>query len=336
MKIKHKSLIAIACALILSIYAYQIFNEPSAPAYQDIKFVDTEKATLSSIKHNISLIGTIRAINSSLLLAQENGIVEIIIKPASLVKKGDLIARIINKDIKKRYELSLVAEEIAKKQFNRATKLLKSNTYSQHQYENSKKELIIAEQALSNAKIMLAKQEIYAPFDGIIGAYKVQTGSHVKADSPIVTIYNPNKIKVEFDVPISAASIVNDGQKLKVLNEEYKLTHIQKALDEETHMCPASCYINCNSCVIGSNVNIDLTLSEKRNIISIPFEAVFLNEGSLSVYIVSGGKTEVRNVTLGIREKDKIEITEGLQVGDEFVTKNPARLYPGVAIKTKE
>ena len=335
-KIQFKYIIAILLISIIAIFTYQFFINSSENAYQDIKFIDTEKATLSSISQNINLIGTVKASKSSLLLAQENGIFEIIIKPSSIIKEGELFARIINNDIKEIYELSLAAESISKTEFNRAARLLKANAFSKQQYENKQKELINAKKDLSSAQISLAKLELRTPFDGIIGAYKIQTGAYLQIGDPILTIYDPKQLRVEFDIPSSAISSVQNEQKLKIFEKEYKLTHVQKTLDEESHMSPAYCDIECPTCIIGSNVNVDLTLIEKEQVIVIPFEAIFLNEGKSSIYIIKDNKAEIRNITLGIRAKDLVEVTNNLEAGEEFVTKNPSRLYPGVAVKTKE
>ena len=75
-------------------------------------------------------------------------------------------------------------------------------------------------------------------------------------------------------------------------------------------------------------------MSVTENIV-IPFEAVFLSDGVTSVYVIKDAKAAIRNVNLGIRNKNLVEVINGLTVGEEFVSSNPTRLYPDVTVKIK-
>lgn len=139
---------------------------------------------------------------------------------------------------------------------------------------------------LSDTKVTLEELNIYPPFDGIIGFFKLREGSEVNVGSTIVNFYDPKSLVVEFYLPISTAKQLNDGTPILINNKEYKLTHVQKMIDEETTTCPAYAEINCSDCIIGTAVDVSITVVEKTNVIVIPFEAVFLRKGKSFVYIV--------------------------------------------------
>ncbi len=68
--------------------------------------------------------------------------------------------------------------------------------------------------------------------------------------------------------------------------------------------------------------------------IAIPSEAIFLRERLPYVYTVKDDKVSLTSVELGIRDKHRVEIISGLEVGQEVVIKGQSRLYPGILVKT--
>jgi membrane fusion protein, multidrug efflux system len=329
---KHKLFIIAFICLLAGFFSYRYFTSSAKP-FQDIKIVEVEKLEFKSISQSTNLVGIIKAKHATVLSAQYDGILSIIAVAGTNVIKGDLIANISNLEIEKHYNLTASAEMIAKDQHNRTQKLFRSDAYSQKEFETQQNTWISAQKDLVNAKIAFDKLKFYAPFDGIVGSYKVQEGTEVKIGDPIVVLYDPSKVVVEFDIPSSVMSYIDDGQKLFVSGKEYKLAHVQRMLDEETHMSPASVEILCNDCLIGSNVEVELVLKQKERIIVIPFEAVFLDAEKYYVYVIKDNKTELREVKLGMREKDKIEIVSGVEEKEEIVIQNTGRLYPGVMVK---
>ena len=172
----------------------------------------------------------------------------------------------------------------------------------------------------------------YAPFDGVIGAFKLKEGAQVTEGAPVVTIYDPNSLTVEIDIPCTNTRTIEENQPIYIANKLYRLTHIQKMIDDETHMCPADVDIQCPHCLVGASVVSELVVSKKNNALVIPAQALFLKQGKTHVYKVVNKKIELIAVKTGIQQKDKIEIISGLNPRDQIVSKSPERLYPGLEI----
>ncbi len=330
---KNKKIIALVSLFLLAFFIYHYFFKANIAPPQDIKVVEIEIATLKDISQTTRLIGTIKAKHSSLLIAQDAGVFSIVAQAGARLNKNDLIAKIENNEIEKNYNLSLSAEVIAKEQFERTKRLLKSGTYSKSEFEKVKSSWILAEKDLAMAKKDFEKLQIRAPFNGILGSYKIREGQQLKIGDPIVSFYDPSSVIVEFDIPSSVVQYINNGQKLSIMGKEYKLTHIQKMLDEDKHMSPASVEINCDNCLIGSNVDVDLNLVDRQQVIVIPFEAIFLKQGSPSIYVIEDNQASLKQVKLGLREKELVEIISGLEAGEAVVVHGVGRLYPGVNVK---
>lgn len=317
---------------VLFFISKKLFHVKSVSESTPNKLVEVELIKKQRLQQTIHLLGTIHPKHTTVLIAKEAGMLDSLIPTGQKVKKGTLIAKIDNPDLEKNLLLSLSAVELAKAQYERINPLVKSGYVSTKEVEEKKQAWIDAQKELSKTKIELDNLRFYAPFDGIIGAYKKREGSQVNAGEPIVSIYDPSSLVVDFDIPCSNLTTLNEGQPVYVMEKQYSLSHLQKMLDEETHMCPADVDIQCEECLIGATTNVELVVAEKNDTIVIPFQALFLRNSKPFVYIVKKGKVVLVSVKTGLQQQDKIEIVEGLNAGQQLVIKGQERLYPEMAV----
>lgn len=305
-----------------------------APLYaQDTKVVEIEKVTRKNIIQTVRLIGTVKAKRATTFIAKTQGTLQHHIPAGHHVKKGAVLATLENSELEKSYALTLDSVKIAKIQYERLLPLAKSHVISKQALEEKKAQWIDAQKRLSLAKIDLDKSRFIAPFDGIVGVYKITPGSQVAEGESIVTLYDPTDVMVEFDIPGSLLHQLKDGQQVYVNGKTFPLTHVQKMIDPQTHMSCASVHFSCKNCFIGETVDVDLALAEHRNVIVIPTEALFLKNGKSFVYTVVDNKVTLKPVILGIREKEMVEIIDGIQTGEQLILRGQARLYPNAPVK---
>ncbi|WP_274520241.1 efflux RND transporter periplasmic adaptor subunit [Legionella nautarum] len=334
--LKKRYFISMTLVLILLYTPFLIYQfivkTPAKPTINETKIVEIEELEKKDIRQTIRLIGTIRPKHATILIAKGSGMLDSLVPTGQKIQKGELIAKIVNPDIENNYQLAEVAEKIAKTQYERLSGLLKAGIVSSKEAEEKKQAWILSQRDLSKAKIELDTMRFYAPFDGIIGAYKKREGAQINQGDPIVTIYDPTSLVVDFDIPCTNLTTINEGQAVRIFAKEYSLSHVQKMIDEETHMCPADVDIRCEHCVVGSNVDVDLVVEERKETIVIPFTAVFLKSSEPHVYVVDHNKIVLLPVKTGLKEKSTIEIISGLKPGQKLVTRGQERLYPGLQV----
>ena len=328
-----RSIIVSASILFLCLLGYKLmtsFNHSSPPP--DTKVVEVQTVALNTIASTARFIGTIRAQHSTTLIAKEVGILDSLLPAGQRVKKGTLIAKIDNPSIEKAYELSVAFEKIAHDQYDRLVTLQHSGTSSKNAVEEKKNAWIAAQKSLAEAKIALEKTHFYAPFDSTIGVFKAREGTQLKESDPIVSLYDMTSLIVEFDITADILPKIQDSQPVLINGKEYPLTHVQRMLDEETHMCPAYVNYPCPDCLIGTTVDVDLVIEHHKNVIVIPFESIIIQESKHFVYLVKEGKAVLTPVTMGLREKDKVEITSGLSIDEQVIITGQSRLYPDINV----
>lgn len=324
----------LSSSLVLGIIGIGLFFlwPHSKPIDIPNKLVEVQKIKLRDFQQTIRLIGTIHPKHATVLIAKGSGMLDAIIPSGQKVNKGALLAKIDNADVENNLQLALSAQTLAQTQFDRFNRLLKTGFVSAKEIEEKKKAWIDAQREVSQTKIALDNLRFYAPFDGTVGAYKKREGAQINPGEAVVTIYDPSSLVVDFDIPCSNLADFNEGQAVRIQGKNYTLSHLQKMLDEDTHMCPADVDIRCDHCLIGSTVPVDLVVAEKKKTIVIPFQALFLKNSQPFVYLVKQNQIVLVAVKTGLQQRDKIEITNGLKPGQQLVIKGQERLYPGLTV----
>jgi len=308
---------------------------PSKPSdAPPAKVVEIAVVHPADIQQTVQFIGTIKSEKATTLTSRATGVLDRLAEFGQKVHKGQLIAKIENKDVERNFKLAKEAEQIAKTQYESILPLLTSGYISKNAVAEKKNTWIEAQKRASDAKLARDDINITAPFDGIVGLFKIREGSQVTQGDPLVNFHDPSSLIVTFDVPLSLVNRINDNAQVIVDNKPYTLTHLQRMLDEETHMSPAYVNIDCATCIVGSAVDVTLVIQQKKAVIVVPYEATFLREGKTFVYLVKEDKAVLAPVILGLREKDRVEVIEGLKVGDKLIIRGHARLFPGISVKT--
>lgn len=329
---QHKKLSLLL--LISSLTGFYYFHQQQkGNPNQAVKVVETAILTPDKIQKTVKLIGTIRPKHSTLLVAKVNGLLDILLNAGDEVKKGDLIAEINNPEIARNYELAQAEERIAKTQYERLQKVGNKGIVSAREVEEKKQAWLEAQRDLAKSRIELNNLRFYAPFDGILGAYKQREGAQVAIGDAVVTVYDPTSLSVDLDIPCSNLHKIKTNQKVKVFGKAYPLTHIQKMVDEDSQMCPANVDIECKDCLIGSSVLVELIVKEKSNIMVVPAEALFIRNGKNFVYTLQNNHVTLAPVVPGLEGKNKIEIRSGLKAGDQVIVRGYERLFPGLAVE---
>ena len=294
------------------------------------KVVEIAKAEYSSIQQTIRVIGTIEAKRSIIFVARASGTLECCVPSGKEVTKDTLVMKVENADTEKTCQLAQAAEKIAATQYKRIVSLNKNKTSSQQEVEEKYRVLVESQKALATAKIAFDQTCFKAPFTGVVGTHKMREGAQVQINDKLVAFYDPTQLIVTFDIPESALKNISA---YAVIDKKNFSLNVQKIIDPDTHMAPAFVEFSGNDCVIGSNVYVTLNLKKKDNALVIPEEAVFFFRGEPHVYVVKHNKTKLTPISIGIREKGKIEVTEGLKKDDVYVRTAPQRLYPDCTVQ---
>lgn len=279
--------------------------------------------------NEIAVSGSLMAFEEVDLKNEVAGRVVMINLPeGKFVKKSTLLVKLFDDDLQATLKKLQVQLAIQQQIYNRQSELLKVNGITQNDYEQTGLQLNSLKADIEVEKTMIRKTEVKAPFDGVIGLRSISVGAIITPSTLLATLRTENKIKLDFSVPEKYSSVIKTGMKIKFsmnnTDQQYDASVIatEEGIDVGTRNLKVRALVNSKSkdLLPGSYANVTVRLSENKNALVIPTQAIIPSETNKSVIVARHGKAHFVPVISGIRQASNIEITQGLQSGDTIIT----------------
>ena len=271
-----------------------------------------------------------------LILPEFQGTLEkVFVSEGQKVKKGQLLAEINDSGLNEQYEQMVIQAEFAKENFERTQRLWDNNIGSEMQYLKSKTDYEASKKMVDQMKDRLLKTKIYAPFDGEIDEIISNVGSNlIPGVSQILRLVNLDIIYAESFVSEKYISFIGEGTEaivqIPLLNMEYRSSVNQTGNfinpSNRTFRIEVPVENFDNRIKQNLDAKIKINIYKKDDAIVIPLRIVREDAlGKNFVYVMSEDNkegvylTSKQFITLGNKSEDKVEVTEGLALGDIVV-----------------
>lgn len=289
----------------------------------------------------VNSTGTLRADEGVELQAETNGkIVAINFREGSHVKRGDLLFKLNDADLRASLARTTYSKELAKLKEQRYSQLLSRHVVTQNDYDAALSDVNVEQANIDLYKAQIEKTEIRAPFDGVVGLRYVSSGAFVNATTRIATLQRLDKLKIDFAIPekyvgrvkVGAPVVFNIAGGERQFNGQ--IYAIDPRIDSATRtlVLRAECANPENRLLPGAFAEIQLKLEQIDNAILIPSEAVIPGLDEKNVFVMKEGKALRRPVETGTRTSSTIHVLAGLKPGDVLITSGLQQLRPGQAV----
>ncbi len=271
-----------------------------------------------------------------LILPEFQGTLEkVFVSEGQKVRKGQLLAEINDSGLNEQYEQMVIQAEFAKENFERTQRLWDNNIGSEMQYLKSKTDYEANKKMVDQMKDRLSKTKIYAPFDGEIDEIISNVGSNlIPGVSQILRLVNLDIIYAESFVSEKYISFIGEGTEaivqIPLLNMDYRSSVNQTGNfinpSNRTFRIEVPVENFDNRIKQNLDAKIKINIYKKDDAIVIPLRIVREDAlGKNFVYVMSEDNkegvylTSKQFITLGNKSEDKVEVTEGLDLGDIVV-----------------
>lgn len=183
---------------------------------------------------------------------------------------------------------------------------------------------------------------VYAPFAAAVKERTVTPGQYVRANSPLFTLVKTDPIRLRLEVPERMAPWIKTGQIAEVTVEAFgdrkfkgKVWRISPTVDQSkrTFIVEALIENPISELKPGSYARASLPTDKNESVKLVPARAVAYVFGSNKAYVVTRGNTiEAREVKLGDRFDQHVEILEGLENGEQVAVTQLTRLDTGARV----
>lgn len=296
----------------------------------------------TTLNNIIDVTGTIDANEKVNLISETAGnITGIYFTEGSRVEKGKLLVKVYNQDLMASLKQNQYQVALSKETEYRNRILLQKEAVSQEEYDTALSALNALKAQGDLIKAQIVKTEIRAPFSGVIGLRNVSPGGYLSPATSIATLVNIDPAKVTFSVPEKYLSLIKIGSKINfTIASSKELFHavvyaIEPSIDlnSRTIMVRAKAPNAKMLLMAGGFAKINFMLDQTPKTIMLPTECVIPDIKSSKVYVYENGFAVAKMVKTDLRTDTKIEIIEGLKVGDSVVVSGIIQMRPKAPLK---
>jgi len=292
---------------------------------------------------SITSTGTVRADEGVELQAETNGkVVSINFIEGAAVKKGDLLVKLNDSDLRANMDRYNYSKQLAEVRYNRMVKLLKQGVVTQDDYDSALNEMNVQQSFIDLYKAEIAKTEIRAPFDGVVGLRYVSVGAYVTANTRIATLQRLDELKIDFSVPEKYSGRIKVGSDIRftvaggAISYQGRIYAMDPRIDSATRtlLVRALCPNRDGSLLPGAFTNVVTDLEQLPDAVLIPSEAVIPGLTEKNVFVIKDGIAEQRAVETGSRTASQVHIVSGLRPGDLVITSGLQQMRAGQPVES--
>ena len=246
--------------------------------------------------------------------------------------------------------------------FDRASELFKRTLISQQTLDDAKAALqskrASYDSALQNAKNLRASiqaseatmklagrqlrdTDIRAPFDGYVEKRLVNLGELVKTQMPVMAVVRLDPLKVTAEIPEKMAPWIKDGQPVALQVDAYrgktftgKVSRISPGVNAATRAFPFEALVPNADTVLkpGTFARVHIESGKVDDVLTLPYSALQYRYGVNRVFVVGGDKLSMRELAVGERMGDRIEIVSGVKAGERVAVTDVDTLADGAPV----
>jgi len=195
------------------------------------------------------------------------------------------------------------------------------------------------------AAAQLGYSEIRSPIDGVVADRPLYPGEMAAAGAALLTVMDTSQVIARAHVPQREAALLKAGDKtsLTVPGEqdpvEGKITLVSPALDPNS--TTVEIWVQATNpngrLKPGTSVQLSMVAQTIPDALVIPAVGLLTGQdGRTSVMQVSADShAHQKNIKVGIRQGDEVQVTEGLQAGDQIVASGAYGLPDSSKIKAE-
>lgn len=275
------------------------------------------------LSETLRVVGSLAPNETATIRPETTGLIRSIhFEEGQAVKKGDLLVKIDDAELRAQLAQSQSRHELARLNLARAENLRQTQSTTQAEADRARSEFSAAEADLNLLKVRLARTEVRAPFDGVVEARTLSSGDYVNQQSVITTLNDLARLKVEFQVPERYLAKVRRGTKFTVQSTSVTATapadgevyFVNSTIDRSTRSSEVKGYLAASAPVLkaGMFAVIEIVLDVRKGALTVPEGSILIDQrGPQIITVRQQGSDKVAAfvpVNLGLRSRGLVEV----------------------------
>ncbi|MCC5835451.1 MAG: efflux RND transporter periplasmic adaptor subunit [Opitutales bacterium] len=298
-----------------------------------------------NLRDRLVLNATLMAEDRVQLRSEISGrVTGIYFEEGTTAEEGELLLKIRDDDLQAQRKGKQLQMELAEIQLRRQQRLLDNQSTTQEAFDEARIRLETLESELELIDAQIAKTEIRAPFTGRVGLRQISVGTLLDPSTVVTSIQDISKLKVDVAVPERFLSRVREGMSLDLridgVDKAYRgeVTAIDPQINVATRTITLRAEIDNSDYQLrpGGFATIELVLSEIEDALLVPATAVIPDLERTTVYVLEDDRAVSREIRTGLRTRERVQVTEGLQPGDRVIVAGIQDLRDGIEVNVLE
>lgn len=310
--------------------------------------VEVDTVRRESITDVVELVGQLEAEESVMIKSETEGTVASVeFVEGAHVDARALLFRLRDDEQNAHLREAQAGLTMAQQDYERAKTLHQQHTISQAEIDRAQSIWLQAQAERDLANVMLARTEIRAPFDGVLGARLVAPGDRVDRETDLVRIESVDRLRLVFTVPEIAVAVARPGIAVSVQvaplpNESFpgEVYFVSPSLDARTRRLLLKAWVpNAEGKLRpGLFANIRVEIAQREGVLTVPESAVAYDTRGPYVWRVNQDSVAERvPVEIGLRQRGRAEIVASdLHENDNIVSAGTHKAFPGATIRKVE
>lgn len=330
--------------------------------------VDTAPASRQEVIDYVMVVGNLIGEATVDVSPRVNGRIEsIAVRLGDRVAKGQVVARMDDRDVKEQVKQAEASLELARatarqREFDKTASLTtferQKNLFQRElqtkqtledaearynasaaQVDVAKAQVMQTQARLDELKITLNNTVILSPVDGFVGKRTLDPGAFAGANTPVISVVDIDSVRLIANLVEKDFRRVTPGVEAMVEVDAFpgetfggKVSRVSPIFDPATRTAGLEIEVPNPGYRLkpGMYARVRLTVDRRPNALTVPRNAVVDSEGKRGVFLIDDGNVARFNIVrTGLQDGEKVEILEGLNDGQRVITTGAIALRNG-------
>lgn len=182
---------------------------------------------------------------------------------------------------------------------------------------------------------------IRAPFEGFVQQRLVSLGEFVKAEAPVMRVVRVDPLKVTAEIPERMAPWVAVGQTISLQVDAYadkkiagRISRISPGVNQATRAFAFEALVPNNESLLkpGTFARVHIETAQIDRVAMVSYVALQYRYGTYRAFVVDGDKLASRELKVGERIGDQIEVIDGIRPGERIAVSDVESLADGMTV----
>jgi membrane fusion protein, multidrug efflux system len=340
---KKKIILSVIALALLSFGVIKYYTNSATPKPTGV-WVQASKVKETTLPSEAFATGTLVARSVEITPEVAGHVVKIHFKDGTFVHRNDALVQLDDAVFKAQYQSAKAQLAYSENDYKRKLLLGKRGAIAQQAIDQAEADVKEKRAIAEEKEVMLKKMLLTAPFDGTVSKSEVNLGDYVTMGKRVVTLTDTKHLRVEYNVAEKYLPSLKLGQTVNITTAAHAskvfsgaVSYLSPTINTENRS--VSLYADIanddNLLASGMFVNVTQLLGKNERALMIPARSLIPILDGEQVYKIVDGKAYAVTILIGKREKDDVQVIQGLSPDDVVITDGQLKVKNSMPVNVK-